>query len=159
VSVYGEDVEITNIKVSNHAEKNGAVCVVKGSSVEGCDLRGSVVVEEGGTLLLKDSRVHHAAEPGVIVHGIADLQDCIAEGGLKQGIVVRPTGKATISGTKVRRNGTNGVVVKGEATIKGSGVTANARAASWPGRWTAARASAPSATTSSAAATTRTTVR
>ena len=119
-------------------------------------LNGLKLVGEAGgenPEILRDvaDRVHHSGE--------SNIQDCIVEDNQHIGIVVDPTGKVMISGTKVRRNGTNGVVVKGEATIKGSGVTANARAASWPGRWTAARASAPSATTSSAAATTRTTVR
>jgi len=38
---------------------------------------------------------------------------------------VHPTGKVTISGTKVHRNGHSGMVVQGEATIKDSSITAN----------------------------------
>ena len=41
---------------------------------------------EGGTLLLKDSRVHHSAGAGVFVDGIADIQDCVVEDGQENGI-------------------------------------------------------------------------
>ena len=93
--------------------------------MKGCDLHGALNVFEGGTLLLTDSRVHHAAEAGVDVGGIADIQDCIVEDGQRNGIQKLATGKATISGTKVHRNGHSGMVVQGEATIKDSSITAN----------------------------------
>ena len=107
VSVVGAGVEITNIKLSNHAaENNAAVCVRKGASVavKGCDLCGEASVLEGGTLLLKDFRVHHCVGVGVSVRGIADIQNCVAEDGLANGIQVLATGKTTISDTKVHRN-------------------------------------------------------
>ena len=61
--------------------------------------------------------------------GIAVIQDCIVEDGRENGIVVEPKGKATISGTKVRRNAMDGMLVRGEAAIKDSSVTATG--ASW----------------------------
>ena len=53
------------------------------------------------------------------------LEDCIVEDGETNVISVMLTGKATISGTKVRRNGKNGVQTMGKTTIMDSTVTAN----------------------------------
>jgi len=69
--------------------------------------------------------VRHAAEAGVAVAGITDIQDCIVEDGQEQGIFVQPSGKATISGTTVRHNGLHGVLVLGDAKLIDSSVTAN----------------------------------
>jgi len=128
--------------------------------VKGCDLHGALNVFEGGTLLLTDSRVHHAAEAGVDVGGIADIQDCIVEDGQRNGIQKLATGKATISGTKVHHNGSNSAIAVGEALIKDSGVTANGRSGILG--WTmndGVRPFSRSGRTSSAAATTRATTR
>ena len=69
--------------------------------------------------------MHHSAGLGVGVE--ADIQDSIVEDGQGSGIVVEPAGKATISGTKVRRYVQSGVHVEGEATIKDSSITGNVR--------------------------------
>ena len=156
VEMFGEG-EISNIKLSNHTEENCTVIVDgRGSAkVKGCDLHGSVGVEEDGTLLLKDSTVHHATTFGVDVDGIAGIQDCTVEDGTGNGIQVGPAAKATISDTKVRRNG---VTVKGEARARTAASPPTRRPASTPERSSRrARPSAPSGTTLSAAATTRAT--
>ena len=64
-------------------------------------------VFEGAMLLLEDSRVHGVAGDDVGVQGTADIQDCVVEDGQQIGIGEFPTGKVTISGTKVRRNRTH----------------------------------------------------
>ena len=148
VQVHREGIEIENIQVSNHAaDVDCAVGVDEGGSVEvkGCDLRGRVFVVDGGTLLLKDSRVHHCTDAGVFVLGIADIQDSIVEDGRAQGIFVQRTGNSTISGTKIRRNVMYGMIVNGEATIKNSSVTANGKSGVLAWRTTrSARPAAPS---------------
>ena len=60
------------------------------------------------------------------VRGKGNIQDCVAEG-CHGGIVVDFLGKATISGTNVRRNAFSGVLVLGEARITDSSVTGNAQ--------------------------------
>ena len=61
----------------------------------------------------------------VVVDDIGEIQDCMAENSQMHGIEVGPTGKAAISGTKVRNNQDAGLQVRGEATIKDSSITAN----------------------------------
>jgi len=85
-------------------------------------LNGLKLVGEAGgenPEILRDvaDRVHHSGE--------SNIQDCIVEDNQHIGIVVDPTGKVMISGTKVRRNALDGVHVEGEVTISDSSVTAN----------------------------------
>lgn len=62
----------------------------------------------------------------VEVGGLVDLQGSIVEANEGNRIQVQATGKATISGTTVRRGDGSGLRVAGEALIKDSSVTANA---------------------------------
>ena len=81
-----------------------------------CDINGQVVVGEGAKLLLQKCTVRNCLSCAVGVHGTADIQNCIIEDGPGNGILVKPTGEITVTGTTMRRCKT-GLFVLGKATI------------------------------------------
>ena len=143
--VYTEAEGVVIEKVSiRRAEGSysGAVSVDEDSAtVKDCDLRGTVIAEEGAKLLLQKCTVHDCTAPAVVVDGIAVIQDSIVQDSPGAGILVHePFGGATITGTTVRRCQT-GLFVTTKATIAAAAPSRPAqRAASTPGRRRAGRA-------------------
>ena len=81
--VYTEAEGVVIEKVSiRRAEGSysGAVSVDEDSAtVKDCDLRGTVIAEEGAKLLLQKCTVHDVAETAADVEGTAVIQDCILQ--------------------------------------------------------------------------------
>ena len=98
------------------------------SAVSGCDVRGAVLMaplSDDTSLLLKESRVHHSAGPGVLAQGNVDIIGCVVEDNANNGLIVTCVGKATVSGSTIRKNEVNGIAAMGKATVSDSVVTAN----------------------------------
>jgi len=125
VETFSEGVVIEQVSVRSLAESNMAV--LEGSAtVAFCDVRGSVLVDEGAKMLLKNSVVHGCSRSAVYARGTATIQGCTVLDNQMFGIHVK--GEATVTGTTVRRCG-DSVVVVGKATLgEGCQITDNTSA-------------------------------